>query len=71
MNQQKKRKILVVGGAGYIGSHIVMDLCEKGHDVIVFDDFRSGIIKNIHKSAEIIKGDIYKKSDLEKLSVSK
>ena len=43
-----------------------MDLCEKGHDVIVFDDFRSGIIKNIHKSAEIIKGDIYKKSDLEK-----
>jgi UDP-glucose 4-epimerase len=35
-------KILVVGGAGYIGSHMVLTLIESGHDVIVLDDLSSG-----------------------------
>ena len=43
-----------------------MDLCEKGYNVIVFDNFRTGNIKNVHKSAKIIKGDICKKKDLDK-----
>ena len=34
-------KILVVGGAGYIGSHMVLLLCDQGHEVIVFDDLSS------------------------------
>jgi UDP-glucose 4-epimerase len=35
-------KVLVVGGAGYIGSHMVLTLIEAGHDVIVLDDLSSG-----------------------------
>ena len=32
-------KVLVTGGAGYIGSHICVELIEAGHDVLVIDDF--------------------------------
>ena len=35
-------KILVTGGAGYIGSHIVLSLCDSGYDVIVLDDLSTG-----------------------------
>jgi len=36
------RNILVVGGAGYIGSHIVKDLCEQNYHVIVYDNLSEG-----------------------------
>jgi len=32
-------KILVTGGAGYIGSHVVLELCDSGFEVIVFGDW--------------------------------
>jgi UDP-glucose 4-epimerase len=35
-------KVLVVGGAGYIGSHMVKMLLERGHDVVVFDNLSTG-----------------------------
>jgi UDP-glucose 4-epimerase len=35
-------KILVTGGAGYIGSHMVRTLGEKGHDIVVYDNLSSG-----------------------------
>jgi UDP-glucose 4-epimerase len=35
-------KILVVGGAGYIGSHMVVTLSEENHDIVVFDDLSGG-----------------------------
>src|SRR5690606_23394485 len=36
------QKILVVGGAGYIGSHMVLRLAQAGHDVVVYDNLGSG-----------------------------
>ena len=35
-------KVLVTGGAGYIGSHIVKALGEKGHDIVVYDNLSYG-----------------------------
>lgn len=37
------RKILVTGGAGYIGSHIVRQLGEYGYDVFVYDNCSTGV----------------------------
>jgi nucleoside-diphosphate-sugar epimerase len=59
----KYQKILVTGGAGFIGSHIVDKLMEKGFEVTVFDNLDTGHIENIepHQGKEdfhFIKGDI-------------
>lgn len=35
-------KLLVTGGAGYIGSHVVRQLGEAGHDIVVFDNLSTG-----------------------------
>jgi UDP-glucose 4-epimerase len=51
-------KILVTGGAGFIGSHLVDALVAAGHDVIVLDDLSSGSIKNLPKKVRFIKLDI-------------
>ena len=57
-------KILITGGAGYIGSHIVLKLCEQGHDVTVFDNLSTGYKKNIDPRAKFIQGDILNQNDL-------
>ena len=41
-------KILVVGGAGYIGSHFVLEASKKGNEVTVFDDLSSGFKSNLN-----------------------
>ncbi len=49
-------KVLVTGGAGYIGSHTVLALIEAGHDVIILDDLSLGLEANIHPDADFIIG---------------
>lgn len=44
-------KIIVTGGAGFIGSHLVDALVAQGHQVLVIDDLSSGNIQNLHKLA--------------------
>jgi UDP-glucose 4-epimerase len=51
-------RILVTGGAGFIGSHLVDRLIEEGHDVAVVDDLSTGKKKNINAKAEFYKLDI-------------
>lgn len=36
-------RVLVTGGAGYIGSHIVLELLEAGHDVLAIDNFANSM----------------------------
>jgi UDP-glucose 4-epimerase len=51
-------KVLVTGGAGFIGSHIVDRLILEGHDVVVVDNLSTGKERNINKSAKFYKCDI-------------
>ena len=60
-------KIIVVGGAGYIGAHIVDSLCEEGNDVFVFDNLSSGFVENLNEKSKFINGDILNKSFLEEV----
>ncbi len=59
--------ILVFGGAGYIGAHVVLELLETGHNVVVFDNFSTGEILNIDDRSIIIEGDILRDVDLNKV----
>lgn len=51
-------KVLVIGGAGYIGSHVVLELLDKGHNVAVFDNLSSGHTENLVVGCEFERGDI-------------
>jgi UDP-glucose 4-epimerase len=50
--------ILVLGGAGYVGSHAVFQLIDKGFDVVVIDNLQTGHKNAIHQEARFYKGDI-------------
>jgi len=52
------KTIAVIGGAGFIASHIVDKLVERGNNVLVLDNLVSGSLKNINKGAEFKKFDI-------------
>ena len=59
-------KVLVIGGAGYIGSHVVKELMAKNYEVTAFDNLSSGLIQNLFKKNEFIAGDILHPEDLDK-----
>jgi UDP-glucose 4-epimerase len=50
-------KVLVAGGAGYIGSHAVKDLRRRGHAVVVFDNFSSGR-RELVRGIPVVEGDL-------------
>ena len=51
-------KIAVIGGAGYIGSHVSRELLDFGHEVFVYDNLSSGLRQNLFKEADFTFGDI-------------
>ncbi|MEC9307047.1 MAG: NAD-dependent epimerase/dehydratase family protein, partial [Candidatus Neomarinimicrobiota bacterium] len=58
-------KILVTGGAGYIGSHVVFEFIDRGHEVTIFDDLSLGLKENIDPRATFVKGSTLSESDLQ------
>ena len=51
-------EVLVTGGAGFIGSHVVDHLVGAGRRVVVLDDFSGGFADNVHPEAECVEGSI-------------
>lgn len=51
-------KVLVTGGAGFIGSHLVDVLIDHGYEVVIVDDLSTGRIDNLNSSAKFIKHDL-------------
>lgn len=59
--------ILVCGGAGYIGSHTVFELIDKGEEVIIVDNLQTGHKDAIHPKAKFYNGDIRDRNFLDKV----
>ena len=59
--------VLVVGGAGYIGSHVVLDLLNRNHKVTVFDNLSTGTRVNLFEEAHFVQGDVLIPGDLDRL----
>lgn len=55
---EHKKKVLVTGGAGFIGSNLVKCLCDDGYEVLVVDDLSSGFRHLVDKRAEFFEGSI-------------
>ena len=59
-------KVLVTGGAGFIGSHLVDEALEEGYDVVTIDNLNNGKLENLNKDAKFYKVDIV---DIDNLSL--
>ncbi|WP_276651496.1 UDP-glucose 4-epimerase GalE [Corynebacterium vitaeruminis] len=56
-------KLLVTGGAGYVGSVCAKVLMEKGHDVVIIDNFSTGNRDAVPTGAQLIEGDVREKAN--------
>jgi UDP-glucose 4-epimerase len=61
-----KKNVLVIGGAGYIGSHMVRMLQEEGYNPVIFDNLSTGHRRFIPKGCLFIKGDLRDERDVQK-----
>ena len=59
--------ILVTGGAGYIGSHMVLGLTDRGEDVVVLDNLSTGYWWAVSPKARLVEGDIGDEALLDRL----
>ncbi len=66
MTPVKKYKILVTGGAGFVGANISHELIRRGYGVVVLDNLSRGFIESVPKNAKFVHGDIRNKNDLKK-----
>ncbi len=59
--------VLVLGGAGYIGSHTVYELIDKGQDVVIVDNLETGYKEAVHPKARFYQGDIRNREFVDKV----
>ena len=59
-------KILVTGGAGFIGSHVVDAYVAAGHEVAVYDNLATGRAENVNRAATLHRGDVVDKAAVAK-----
>jgi UDP-glucose 4-epimerase len=64
-------KVLVTGGAGYIGSVVAEELLQAGHEVVVFDNLSRGHRQAVPKNAELVVGDLADRAALDQLLQSR
>lgn len=60
-------KVLVTGGAGYIGSHTVYALIAQGNSVVIFDNLSRGHREAVHPDAAFFEGDLLNSESLDKV----
>ena len=60
--------ILVLGGAGYIGSHTVYELIEAGREVVVADNLVTGFKAAVHPKAKFYQIDLRNREELDRLT---
>lgn len=51
-------RVVVTGGAGFIGSHLTSALLARGREVVVFDNFSTGRRENVPAAAQVVEGDV-------------
>ena len=61
------KKVLVTGGAGYIGSHAVVELLDSGYEVIVLDNLENGFRDSVDERAKFYLADVRDISSFEKI----
>src|ERR1022692_1395648 len=62
-----RMRVLVTGGAGYIGSVVADELLQAGHEVVVFDNLSRGNRQAVPKNAELVVGDLADRGGIESL----
>ena len=72
---KKRKKILVTGGAGFIGSHLVDELLNKQHEVIVIDNLCNGKIENLSNAQQsdnftFYDADVLDKNEMNRLTIN-
>ncbi|MBI2054295.1 MAG: GDP-mannose 4,6-dehydratase [Candidatus Staskawiczbacteria bacterium] len=64
MDKLTSKKIIVTGGAGFIGSHLANELIEQGNKIVVIDNLSSGKKENLNKKSKFYKADVRDKKIL-------
>lgn len=64
---KSNKKILIIGGAGFIGSHLSEAFLKSGKKIIIIDDFSTAIVKNFSQAVKIYKINIENKNKVRKI----